>query len=302
MYLLSLKKIFTGFFMVNLAKTAGFCFGVRNALNVVESLLEAGFSVCTLGYIIHSPQVVDLLKKRGVRVVDSVLEVRNGEVLVIRSHGVGLEVYSAIKEIGLQFKDATCPFVRRIQKEVFKEYRNGRKILIAGNANHPEVKGILGYCQNEAFVFSSLAELKMLFVGNSCLKKEPVFLAAQTTFNIKVWESGVSFLKDVCGCENISLFCSICSATVNRQNEAILLSKSNDVVFVVGGRGSSNTRKIYELCAENCETFFVESLKDLENLNLNLKGKAVGLTAGASTPDFLIEEVYNKVLDICNGD
>lgn len=282
--------------MVNLAKTAGFCFGVRNAVDVVDNLLKSGFNVCTLGYIIHSPQVVDLLKNRGVRVVYGVSEVKNGEVLVIRSHGVEPKVYEEINKVGVSFKDATCPFVRRIQNEVFKEYKNGKRILIAGDANHPEVRGILGYCKNEALVFSSLAELKLLFGKNGYLKKEPVFLAAQTTFNVKVWESSVSFLKDVCGCENINSFCSICSATVNRQNEAILLSKSNDVVFVVGGKSSSNTRKIYELCAENCEAFFIESLKDLENLNFNLKGKSVGLTAGASTPDFLIEEVYGKIV------
>ena len=277
--------------MIQLAKFCGFCFGVRNAIEVVENLLKEGKKVATLGNIIHSPQVVLDFKKKGVRVIEKLGEIKKGEVLVIRSHGVPLKIYLELKNLKIEFKDATCPFVKRIHEKVFEFSKNEEFVLVAGDKNHPEVKGILGYCKSKRFfVFSDLLELKDLFKKNENLKNEKILVVAQTTFNIKIWEESIKYIKSTC--KNCVIFRSICSATQKRQQEARKYSKNCDFSVVVGGKKSSNTRKLFNICSENCKTFFIENVKELENLKCSFKNKDIFLTAGASTPDFLINEVF----------
>lgn len=284
--------------MVKLAKFCGFCFGVRNAIEVVESFLEEGKKVATLGNIIHSPQVVLGFKKKGVRVIEKPSDIKNGEVLIIRSHGVPLKIYLEIERLKIEFKDATCPFVKRIHKKVFEFSKDEKFVLVAGDEKHPEVKGIVGHCKR-FFVFSNLLELKSFFKENENLKNEEILVVAQTTFNIKIWEEFVLYLKSIC--ENCVIFCSICLATQKRQQEAKEGSKNCDFAVVVGGKNSSNTRKLFNICSENCKTFFIENVDELENLNCSFKDKDVFLTAGASTPDFLISDVFDILNKKING-
>ncbi len=276
--------------MIKLAKFCGFCFGVRNAIEVVENLLKKGKKVATLGNIIHSPQVVLGLEKKGVRAIENPRDIKNDEVLVIRSHGIPLKIYSEIEKLKIEFKDATCPFVKRIHKKVFEFSKDEKFVLVAGDRKHPEVKGIVGYC-SRFFVFSNLLELKDFFKENKYLKNEEILVVAQTTFNIKTWEESVLYIKSIC--ENCVIFCSICSATQQRQQEAKKGSCDCDFAVVVGGKNSSNTRKLFNICSENCKTFFIESVDELKKLNCSFKDRDVFLTAGASTPDFLINEVYD---------
>ncbi len=278
--------------MIKLAKFCGFCFGVKNAIEVVENLLKEGKKVATLGNIIHSPQVVLNFKKKGVRVIEKLDEIKNGEVLVIRSHGISLKIYSEIEKLKIEYRDATCPFVKRIHKKVFEFSKDNKFVLVAGDKNHPEVKGIVGHCE-KFFVFSNLLELKNFFKENENLKNEEILVVAQTTFNIKIWEESIKYIKSVC--ERCVIFCSICSATIKRQQEAKQGSKNSDFAVVVGGKKSSNTRKLFNICSENCKTFFIENVDELENIDCCFKDKDVFLTTGASTPDFLIKAVFDNL-------
>lgn len=281
--------------MIWLAKTAGFCFGVKNALEIVENILKNSENVCTLGNIINNPVVVKNLKERGVLAIDSVFEAKREKVLVIRSHGVGLKTYENIKKLNLKFKDATCPFVRRIQKRVFYESNLKKTILIAGDITHPEVVGIMGHCSNKPYVFSSFLELKNLFLKNENLKYCNIFAVAQTTFNTKIWQDCVDFLNSCCS--KLEIFSSICSATKERQNEAEVFSKKSDIAIVIGGKNSSNTKKLYDICSKNCKTFFVEDELDFKKISYNFRKKNVFITAGASTPNFLICRILNLIVD-----
>ena len=280
---------------IKIAKTAGFCFGVKNAVKMVEKLLEEKKNVCTLGHLIHSPQVVEKFNSCGVRVVENIEEVLKDEILVIRSHGVSKKVYDEIENLNVCYEDATCPFVKRIHNIVLKASMDGAFVLIAGDVFHPEVKGIIGSCFKNYFVFKNLIELKEFAFKNNWIKKEKVILVAQTTFNLKIWQEVVRFLER--DCKNIKIFPTICLATTKRQKEADFESKKSDVSIVVGGKKSSNTKKLYDICKNNSISFFVESLKDFEKINYDFSGKKIFITAGASTPDFLIKKIFDRIFD-----
>ncbi len=275
--------------MIKVAKTAGFCFGVSRAVNIVEELLGQGKKVTTLGPIIHNPQMVDSLAKRGVRIVQSPEEAEKDSTLVIRSHGVSLEVMHKIEECMSEYRDATCPFVRKIHKIVAEHSANGELILIAGDKNHPEVQGITGHIDGDFHVFSDCQELEKIL--NNILKKndKPVCMVAQTTFNTKEWKNSSKMLQKLC--TNGKIFDTICSATSDRQSEAEMLAKESDVMLVIGGRQSSNTNKLYRICKSCCEeTYLIESVGELP-LEAVRKAVRIGVTAGASTPASIIKEV-----------
>ena len=278
--------------MLKIAKTAGFCFGVKNALNIAKTCLKKN-RVCSLGNIINNPIVVNRLELKGLRVVNAVCEVKDFETLVIRSHGVVPTVYDEIKQRRLKFQDATCPFVKRIHKLVFKASQEGKTILIAGDCYHPEVEGIKGYC-NKYFVFANLLELRNLFKQFD-LGKKRLFVVAQTTVDLKIWQECEDYIKT--NYKNAEIFCSICSETKNRQIEADSLSKVSDFAIVIGGKESSNTRKLYNVCKKNCKTFFVQDESDLKKITYDFKAKEGFITAGASTPDFLISRIFAIIFD-----
>ena len=283
---------------ITLAETAGFCFGVNRAVNTVYELLEKGKKVCTLGPIIHNPQLVKELEEKGVRVVEREVETKPEEILVIRSHGVPFSVMENAEKQGVQVVDATCPFVAKIHKIVSEASHRGDTVLIAGDEKHKEVIGIMGHCDGEVFVFSDEHSLEELLLKHPELKEKSLCVVSQTTFNQEIWKKTENFLKKVC--TNLSVFDTICNATSMRQTEAAKLSKENDLMIVVGGRHSSNTSKLYDVCRENCEkTYQIETAAELKKEYFE-NVSCVGVVAGASTPAAIIKEVIKTMSEILN--
>ena len=284
---------------VRLAESAGFCFGVNNAVNQVYRLLDEGEKVCTLGPIIHNPQVVDKLASRGVTIVDDPADVPADSVLVIRSHGVPQSTYRQVEELGVHCCDATCPFVAKIHTIVDEHSAQGAVVLIAGNPEHPEVLGIRGHCHGEEYCFHDEAELEKLILSHPEWDTTPCIMVAQTTFNKTIWKKCEKIAKKLC--TNVKIFDTICRATAKRQEEAISLAQQCDQMVIVGGRESSNTAKLRDVCAAYCPTLWVETADELPRDRF-LPGMTVGLTAGASTPADIIKEVHTKMSEIMNNE
>ena len=281
---------------IKIAKTAGFCFGVDRAVRLVyEELEKHSGRVATLGPIIHNRDVVDDMKSKGVRIVESVSELEPGEKAVIRSHGVGKEIYEELSLKGNEYIDATCPFVARIHKIVKEKSSEGYFILIAGDKNHPEVQGIVSHCNNNCFVFKDKGELKEFFEKKYKKLEKKLAIVAQTTYNILVWGECLKAIPE--DKENSLVFDTICSATSERQSDAALLSKEADIMIVVGGKNSSNTLKLFNVCSENCRSYHIENADELYTLNLK-NAEKIGITAGASTPAYIIKEVQNTMAEI----
>ena len=284
---------------VKLAKTAGFCFGVNKAVNAVYELLEKGEKVSTLGPIIHNPQLVEALRQKGVTIVEDPKDVDTNTVLVIRSHGVSQTTYDDIKALGVKMYDATCPFVSKIHRIVAKHSKEGYHVLIAGNAGHPEVTGICGHCVEGATVFSTPEELMELLKKRQDSPDRRVIMVAQTTYNVINWKKCVEILKK--HYTNPLVFDTICNATAERQNEAIALSQECDKMVIVGGRQSSNTSKLCDVCSAYCSTILVETAAELDETQFE-GVRCVGLTAGASTPADIIKEVQTIMSEINKKD
>lgn len=284
---------------IKVAESAGFCFGVDRAVKLVYGELENGNkSVATLGPIIHNADVVNDLTNRGVRITDSVDDLKEGEKAVIRSHGVGKKIYEGLDQKGNAYIDATCPFVARIHKIVREKTEEGYFILIAGDKDHPEVQGIVGHCDENYYVFKDEDQLKSFFSKNYKNLEKKLAIVAQTTYNILIWGE---CLKVIPKNENILVFDTICNATSQRQSDAALLSKEVDVMIVVGGKNSSNTIKLYNVCSENCPSYHIENADELYSLNLK-NAEKIGITAGASTPAYIIKEVQNTMAEILEDD
>ena len=280
-----------------LAKSAGYCFGVNRAINMVENLVAENKKVATLGLIIHNQKVVNNLKQKGVLTVDEPNPDLGYDVLVIRSHGVSEEVEEKIKQIG-DYVDATCPKVSNIHKIVSKASQNGDTVLIAGDRKHPEVLGILGRIKTKHYIFDSLEELQELINSHKELMQNPLTAVCQTTFNATIWTKCQKYLKKVC--TNVSIFDTICKATALRQQEADELSKICDLMIVIGDTHSSNTSKLKDVCLNNCKkTILIEDASQLP-ISLVESADVIGVTAGASTPDAIIKEVLNKMSEIEN--
>ena len=271
-----------------LAKTAGFCFGVNRAVKLTYELLEQGRPVATLGPLIHNPQVVEDLESKGAITCDSVDDVPDGCEVIIRSHGVGQSVYDKISTRRLAYHDATCPFVTKIHKIAARAGAEGAMLLVAGDAKHPEVQGIVGHTTGKVEVFANLAELEKLLP--ELTQQKSIFAVAQTTFNVQSWETCKEFLKNQC--TNAKIFDTICNATWARQQEAEDLSQKCDHMVVIGGHHSSNTQKLLQVAARHTKAINVETADELDKDWLN-GARIVGVTAGASTPSSIIEEVLN---------
>ena len=280
-----------------LAKTAGFCFGVDRAVRMTEQLAAGGHKVATLGPLIHNPQCVAALEAQGVVTANSPADVPPGYEVVIRSHGVGEDVYAELTQRGLSVQDATCPFVTKIHRIAQKAGQEGALLLIAGDKNHPEVQGIVGHAHGEVFVFADLAELKAFSTPENCTK--PVFVVAQTTFEVTKWLESTKFIKKVYTSPQI--FDTICNATWARQQEAEELARRCDLVVVIGGRHSSNTQKLAAVAGRHCRVLAVETAAELTAGDF-ARVTRVGVTAGASTPSSVIEEVLNKMSEVVQNE
>ncbi len=282
---------------VKLAKTAGFCFGVNRAVDMLYKMVENGEKVCTLGPIIHNPQVIADLENKGVYIASTPDEVTQGTTVVIRTHGVERSVKQQIENNGLSFCDATCPFVKKIHKIVMENSDSETAVLIAGDKNHPEVMGIMSYSNGEVFCFKNSLELENIVKNDALIQKKKIILVAQTTFSIKEWEKCLKKVKK--HYTNAIIFDTICSATNERQSEAIRLSEECDAMIIIGGRQSSNTAKLKAVCENNCPTYLIETAEELSNYDFS-GFTNVGITAGASTPAGIIKEVLLTMSEILN--
>ncbi len=276
---------------VNVAKTAGFCFGVDRAVNLVYDLVNKGEKVCTLGPIIHNAQLVADLESRGVKIIDHISECPRGYTVVIRTHGVEKQVVDNIENSNISYVNATCPFVTKIHNIVKKQDENV-DVLVAGDKNHPEVKGICSYCKGRAFVFKNEKELLEIIQSNGFNENSPLICVSQTTFSLKEWKKCEKIIKKVC--TNCKIFDTICNATSDRQAEAEELSKNSDAVIVIGGRHSSNTCKLRDTASANCPSFLIETAQELKDIDLSAYS-VIGVTAGASTPSVIIKEVLKTM-------
>lgn len=295
---------------VTVAKTAGFCFGVRRAVDTVYRQLEESCrtespKLYTLGEIIHNPQVVEELNDLGAVAVEQLPELLTLEQtekipVIIRSHGVPHSVYEAFEQNGIPYVDATCPYVRQIQKIVADQPQD-TLVLVAGDAKHPEVKGIIGHCNAIFVTFESAEELQKITENSPNLAKMNSVMVAQTTFNTSEWQKCVETAKKLY--TKPKIFDTICKATLMRQTEAAHLAEVSDIMIVIGGRHSSNTRKLSDICSRYCKTIWVETAQELLNGQADVvcqiaAGSRVGVTAGASTPVRIIKEVQKTMSEI----
>lgn len=276
---------------VELAKSAGFCFGVEKAVNTVyEEAKKENEIVYTLGPIIHNEEVVKDMKKRGVEAVkmEDLASLPKGTV-IIRSHGVSREVYNFVKHSGHRVVDATCPFVKKIHAIVSVQSGKDKTVVIIGNPDHPEVMGIKGWGDKNTYAVENIEQ----FINLGLKKDEEIIIVAQTTFNHKKFQEIIDKIS-LLGYD-VRCFNTICNATQERQAEAKKIASNVDAMIVIGDKKSSNTGKLVEICQEECKnTVFIQTLEDL-NYDALLSVDSVGITAGASTPKHIIEEVQNIV-------
>ena len=283
---------------VKVAKTAGFCFGVQRAVDKVYELIDSCQDrLFTLGPIIHNEEVVNDLEKKGVRVAseEELKTLPKGSTVVIRSHGVGKKVYDQLKECGLSYVDVTCPFVLKIHRIVEKESKAGSHIVIIGDPDHPEVVGICGWCIGSYTVIRTKQDALDFVPPES----KNVCIVSQTTFNYNKFKDLVEILRetryDNTVLNILNILNTICNATEERQREAKSIAGEVDTMLVVGGRHSSNTQKLFEICKKECEnTYYIQTPVDLDS-DMFQCSSYVGITAGASTPKKIIEEVQEHV-------
>ena len=283
---------------IKIAKSAGFCFGVKRAVNLVYDQVGNAKKVYTYGPIIHNEEVVSDLERKGVHVlseedIDAMLahdgREDDAKEIVIRSHGIGRDAYKKLEQLGFEIVDATCPFVKKIHRIVQEETEQGHCVVIVGDENHPEVCGIRGWCVREPIIVNSVkqAKKKLDFLDKN------VYIVAQTTFNDVKFKDIVEFFRNKG--YNVIVYNTICNATEERQREARALAADVDTMIVIGGKSSSNTQKLYEICRRECEnTYYIQTLVDLD-LTVIESAKRVGITAGASTPNKIIKEVHGRM-------
>lgn len=278
---------------ITLAQTAGFCFGVKRAVEAVYEEVEKseGQQIYTYGPIIHNEEVIKDMRSKGIIVLNGeseLAQIKSG-IVIIRSHGVPKRIYKKLENKGITCVDATCPFVKKIHNIVEEQQKSGRKIIIIGNSAHPEVEGIIGWAGDEAIVISSKEEAMQI----SLPENEKICIVAQTTFNYNKFEELVEIIREKR--YDIIVLNTICSATRARQTEAKRIAEDVDAMIVIGDKHSSNTQKLFEICKNACEnTYYIQTLKDLDKKLLE-SVTTVGITAGASTPKNIIEEVQINV-------
>lgn len=278
---------------VIVAKTAGFCFGVERAVNKVYEQInkQDGRPIYTYGPIIHNEEVVKDLEKKGVQVIETEDELRQLKegIVIIRSHGVGRHIYDLLEENQIEIVDATCPFVKKIHRIVKEENEKGRRVIIIGNEKHPEVEGIKGWAGADTIVVESEKQIEKLTID----PEEKLSIVSQTTFNYKKFQDIVEKISKTR--YDITVLNTICNATQERQSEARRIASEVDAMIVIGGKSSSNTQKLYEICRRECEnTYYIQTVDDLEPESVS-SVRSVGITAGASTPKNIIKEVHTNV-------
>ena len=279
---------------VELAKTAGFCFGVKRAVDTVYTQIKSqnGEKIYTYGPIIHNDEVIKDLERQGVTVLNSQKELENLSegTVIIRSHGVPKYVCELLDEKGIRYVDATCPFVKKIHKIVQEESAKGSHIIIIGNDTHPEVEGIRGWAGEDVTVIQNAQEAEAFELNDV---KQKVCVVSQTTFNYNKFKELVEIITEKR--YDIIVLNTICNATKERQEEARDIASRVEAMIIIGDKKSSNTQKLFEICSNACaDTYYIQTLDDLNGNQLR-SVETVGITAGASTPNNIIEEVQNYV-------
>lgn len=275
-----------------IAENAGFCFGVERAIDATyETLKNNNSKVYSIGPIIHNDIVINDLESHGLVVIndyDEALKLKN-EKVIIRTHGIEKNIYEALKNNGNEIIDLTCPFVSKIHKIVSEYSDKGYKIVVIGDKEHPEVKGIISYAKTDIYVIINENDIKSLQMD----KNDNICVVCQTTTNMDNAQKLVDILRDLF--YNIKLVNTICNATQNRQNEVQKISKECEMMLIIGSSSSSNTKKLYEIAKENCNnTYLLNSVQDVKKIKIG-KESRIGVSAGASTPKYLIEEILYNV-------
>ena len=284
---------------IRLVAGAGFCFGVKRAVDTVYEQIQTGKTIYTYGSIVHNEEVVNELTKQGVRVIEDIRELDRlsdlnnradqAATVIIRAHGVPREIQQCMEQKGWEVIDATCPFVKRIHRIVEERSSQGEHILVVGSPAHPEVQGTVGWCRGPVDVLESVSEAEKYVPPEG----KKLVVVAQTTLNYKKFQTIVEILEKKG--YNVSIVNTICNATEERQRDTREVAANADAMIVIGGKHSSNAAKLCEICREVCDnTYFIQTLDDL-HLELPKSARLVGITAGASTPNKLIEEVQNYV-------
>ncbi len=278
---------------VSLAEYAGYCFGVKRAVDLAIKTSQSSKNdeVYTLGPLIHNDEAVKMLEEKNIFSVNDIKNIAENSYVIIRSHGVGKEIYDYCNEKKIYITDATCPFVKKIQKIAYDMYNKGYNIVIIGNKSHPEVQGISGWCDDNTIIGSDLEE----FCHIDFDKNEKYAVVVQTTMPEEVFFSVKEYLISL-GL-TLKFYNTICSATKERQQAVLDLSQRVDAMFVIGGRHSSNTKKLAEISKKNCDTFLIETAKDIDLEKIKTYD-SIGVGAGASTPDFVIDEVINLIIKL----
>ena len=284
---------------VILAEKAGFCFGVKRAVDTAfekaEEAAASGRSIYSYGPVIHNEEVVKRLEDKGVKILNSLEDIVNipkDSLIILRSHGVGKDVYETIEAAGHEYVDTTCPFVKNIHKIVDEKSKEGAAIILIGNPGHAEVEGTLGHCSGDAYVVDSEEDIRSL----PDFKDRDIVVVEQTTYSLKKFKELVAVLHEIY--YNVNVCKTICNATEERQNEAAELSKEVDSMIVIGGKTSSNTQKLYEISRQHCaNTYYIQTLDDMDFTVLESASR-VGITAGASTPNFIIKEVHDRMSEL----
>lgn len=272
---------------ITVAKSAGFCFGVNRAIQACYDEIGKG-KIYTYGSLIHNKEVTKDLENKGVKIIESLDGIDEGTV-IIRSHGVGKFLYDEFEKKGIRYIDGTCPFVKKIHNIVKENYDNNNNIIIVGNPNHPEVMGINGWCDNSATIIENVEDVENIYFDND----NDTAVVVQTTFRGSKFNDITEAIKS--HISNVKIYNTICSATDERQREAVELSKKVDKMIVIGDKGSSNTQKLYEICKKYCQnTYYIETICDLV-LNIFSSNDKIGITAGASTPSAIIKEVISTM-------
>lgn len=275
---------------ITVSRNIGFCFGVRRAVDIALKTAGENGSAVTYGDIIHNPQVVEELKEKGISAVEDLNGLNTGDKLIIRSHGVSPEIYEQCREKGIDVIDATCPYVKRISKKARYCDENKIQLIIFGEAAHPEVIGINGWFSNNAIIINSVKEAEMIEGFDKAV------IVAQTTADRKLWKEVLKVVENKVA--ELEVFDSLCEATMERQKEAEEISQECDYVIVIGGKKSSNTKKLYEVCKKNCtKTFHIEQVSELDDIDFSF-AENIGIISGASTPDWIIKEGIKHMSDL----
>ena len=276
---------------IKIAKCSGYCYGVKRAMDLaLEKLDETSEKkVYSLGPLIHNDQAMKKFTDKGLIVEEDINKIEKNSTAIVRSHGLPKDFYDKMDIISTNVVDATCPFVKKIQDIVYENYKSGHGIILIGDKDHPEIRGINGWSDNSSIIINSIEDVERFDFSED----RAYIVAVQTTYKLEKYLQIEKILKN--RLKKVEFFNTICYATRERQDAARELSKTVDAMIVIGGKSSSNTKKLAEICSENCITFLIETAKDIDLEKIS-SFSTIGITAGASTPDFIIDEVKDLLL------